>query len=280
MNRNHSAATPYRSLRRVVAFFRRDVAIARSYRMAFLLEILEAFFGVATFYYLSRFVSNDELVRVLPAKSDYFAFALVGFAFFDYLTVSLSAFDNSIVEAQQNGTLEAMLVTETPLTMILVASAAYPFVLLALRTVIYLAWGALIFHFPVQEANWLGAVIILAASIMAFAGLGIISTSYLLLFKRGNPARWLIVGASSLLGGIMYPVSVLPVPMQWIARLIPVTYSLAGMRQALLEGASFGQLWPSVRALLIFAAVLLPFSSLIFSWALRRTKITGTLTHM
>ena len=280
MNRNLSAATPYRSLRRVVAFFRRDVAIARSYRMAFLLEILEAFFGVATFYYLSRFVSNDELVRVLPAKSDYFAFALVGFAFFDYLTVSLSAFDNSIVEAQQNGTLEAMLVTETPLTMILVASAAYPFVLLALRTVIYLAWGALIFHFPVQEANWLGAVIILAASILAFAGLGIISTSYLLLFKRGNPARWLIVGASSLLGGIMYPVSVLPVPMQWIARLIPVTYSLAGMRQALLEGASFGQLWPSVRALLIFAAILLPFSSLIFSWALRRTKITGTLTHM
>jgi len=280
MNRNLSAATPYRSLRRVVAFFRRDVAIARSYRMAFLLEILEAFFGVATFYYLSRFVSNDELVRVLPAKSDYFAFALVGFAFFDYLTVSLSAFDNSIVEAQRNGTLEAMLVTETPLTMILVASAAYPFVLLALRTVIYLAWGALIFHFPVQEANWLGAVIILAASILAFAGLGIISTSYLLLFKRGNPARWLIVGASSLLGGIMYPVSVLPVPMQWIARLIPVTYSLAGMRQALLEGASFGQLWPSVRALLIFAAILLPFSSLIFSWALRRTKITGTLTHM
>ena len=111
MNRNLSAATPYRSLRRVVAFFRRDVAIARSYRMAFLLEILEAFFGVATFYYLSRFVSNDELVRVLPAKSDYFAFALVGFAFFDYLTVSLSAFDNSIVEAQRNGTLEAMLVT-------------------------------------------------------------------------------------------------------------------------------------------------------------------------
>ena len=124
--------------------------------------------------------------------------------------------------------------------MILAASAAYPFVLLALRTVIYLAWGALFFHFPVREANWLGAVIILVTSILAFAGLGIISTSYLLLFKRGNPARWLIVGASSLLGGIMYPVSVLPGPLQWIARLIPVTYSLEGMRQALLSGATFG----------------------------------------
>ena len=269
-----------RTLRKVLAFFRRDVAIARSYRVAFALEILEAFCGVATFYYLSRFVSNSELARTLPRSSDYFAFALVGFAFFDYLTVSLSAFDSSIVEAQQNGTLEAMLVTETPLTMILAASAAYPFVLLALRTVIYLAWGALLFHFPIREANWLGAMIILATSVLAFAGLGIISTSYLLLFKRGNPARWLIVGASSLLGGIMYPVSVLPGPLQWAARLIPVTYSLAGMREALLTGASFAQLWPSVRALLLFAAILLPLSGLVFAWALRQTRITGTLTHL
>ena len=122
----------------------------------------------------------------------------------------MSAFDSSITEAQQNGTLEAMLVTETPLTMILIASTAYPFVLLAMRTVIYLAWGVLFFHFPIHEANWLGAVMILIVSILAFAGLGIISTSYLLLFKRGNPASWLIVGASSLLGGMMYPVSVLP----------------------------------------------------------------------
>src|SRR5207342_1493574 len=49
-----------RMWRKMLAFFRRDVAIARSYRMAFGLEILEAFFGVATFYYLSRFVTNDE----------------------------------------------------------------------------------------------------------------------------------------------------------------------------------------------------------------------------
>ena len=250
-----------RMWRKMLAFFRRDVAIARSYRMAFGLEILEAFFGVATFYYLSRFVTNDELARSLPAGRDYFAFALVGFAFFDYLTVSLSAFDSSITEAQRNGTLEAMLVTETPLTMILIASTAYPFVLLAMRTVIYLAWGVLFFHFPIHEANWLGAVMILIVSILAFAGLGVISTSYLLLFKRGNPAKWLIVGASSLLGGMMYPVSVLPPSLQWMARLLPVTYSLEGMRQALLAGATFGQLWPAMRALLLFAIILLPLSS-------------------
>lgn len=266
--------------RKVLAFFRRDVAIARSYRIAFGLEILEALFGVATFYYLSRFVSTDQLSHALPPGSDYFAFALVGFAFFDYLTVSLSAFDNSITEARQNGTLEALLVTETPLTVILAASAAYPFALLALRTVVYLVWGAMLFHFPMRQANWAGAAMILITSVLAFAGLGIMSTSYLLLFKRGNPARWLIVGASSLLGGIMYPVSVLPQLLQWLARLVPMSYSLEGMRQALLAEAGFWQLWPDVRALLMFSMILLPLSGMTFAWALRRTKITGTLTHL
>jgi len=39
------------------------------------------------------------------------------------------------------------------------------------------------------------------------------------------------------------------------------------------------QLWPTLAALLIFAVILLPISLVTFSWALRRTKITGTLTH-
>jgi hypothetical protein len=52
------------------------------------------------------------------------------------------------------------------------------------------------------------------------------------------------------------------------------------MRAALLAGAGWNQLWPSIVALLIFAAILIPLSFAVFAWALRRTKITGTLTHI
>jgi hypothetical protein len=51
------------------------------------------------------------------------------------------------------------------------------------------------------------------------------------------------------------------------------------MRAAILGHASIHELLPSIGGLLLFAAVLLPISFAIFSWALRRTKITGTLTH-
>jgi ABC-2 type transport system permease protein len=270
----------WRALRKILAFFWRDFAIARGYRGALVLEALEALFGVATFYYLSRFVDSPQLSRALPEGSNYFAFALVGFAFFDYLSVSLSAFDASLEEARQNRTLEALLVTQTRLPVILAGSAVYPFVALALRTCVYLAWGAVLFGFVPHAANWPGAVLILVASILAFAGLGILSASYTLLFKRGNPAKWIVLGVSSLVGGMMYPVAILPHSLQILARLIPVTYSLEGMRAALLGGAGWNELLPSLVALLVFAAILIPASFFVFAWALRRTKITGTLTHI
>jgi ABC-2 type transport system permease protein len=269
-----------RGLRKIAAFFWRDFAIARGYRSALVLEAVEALFGVATFFYLSRFVESPQLARALPAGQNYFAFALVGFAFFDYLSVAVSAFDGSIEEARQNRTLEALLVTQTPLPVILAGSAVYPFAALALRTCVYLGWGMLLFGFTPRSANWLGALLILGASILAFAGLGILSAGYQILFKRGNPAKWFVLGVSGLLGGMMYPIAVLPPALRFISGLIPVTYSLEGMRAALLAGSGWNALWRPFVALLIFAAVLLPLSFGVFAWALRRTRVTGTLTHI
>jgi ABC-2 type transport system permease protein len=267
------------TLRKLAILFRRDLAVARSYRAAFVLELFYALFGAASFYFLSRFVDSPQLEKSLPQGTNYFSFVLVGLAFFDYLTIGLHTFDESLQSARQNGTLENLLVTQTSLPVILAGSSLYPFVLLSLRTVIYLGWGAALFGFPVGNANWLGALLVLAASVLAFSGLGILSASYLLVFKKGNPVNWAVIGVSSVVGGMMYPVSVLPRWLQFIARLTPVTYSLEGMRAALLGHASFLELWPPLAALLIFAVLLLPISFLVFSWALRRTKITGTLTH-
>jgi ABC-2 type transport system permease protein len=267
-----------RPLRKIGWFFLRDFSIARSYRATFVLELFETLFGVASFYYLSRFIEVPAFANSQPVGG-YFAFAVVGFAFFDYLNVAMSAFDQSLEEARRNGTLEYLLVTQTSLPVILVGSAIYPFIVLSLRTAIYLVWAVLLFNFPVSQANWVGAILILAASVLAFTGLGVLSASYSLLFKRGNPVKWLFLGVAGLVSGIMYPVTVLPAPLQSLARLVPVTYSLEGMRMALLQRASIFLLWPDLGALLLFAAVLLPVSLFVFSWALRRTKITGTLTH-
>lgn len=266
-------------LRQMGQLFRRDLLTARTYRTAFLFDAVNALFAAASFYFLSGFVGSDKLSSRLPAGTSYFAFALIGLAFFDYLNAGLNAFDTSINDARRYRTLEPLLVTEASLPVILAGSAIYPFVLTSLRTAVYLVWGVILFHLPLGSADWPGALLILLFSILAFAGLGIISASYQMLFKRGNPAKWIFLGLSALLGGMMYPVRILPPALRSLAYLIPLTYSLKGMRAALLSGAGIGRLLPEIAALGIFALVLLPVSFLVFAWALRRTKINGTLTH-
>jgi ABC-2 type transport system permease protein len=266
-------------LRDLWLFFRRDLRIASTYRAPFVLEIFQALFGTAMLYYVAQFVDSPKLRDSLPLGTSYFAFSLVGFVFFDYLHAALDSFDRSLEEARDTGTLEPLLVTQVSLPVILAGSATYPFVATTLRVAVYLAWGNILFGFPLRAANWLSVVVVLFATVLSFSGLGIFSSAFLLLFKRGNPAKWFFLGLSSVAGGMLFPVSVLPGWLQVIARLNPITYALDAMRAALLEGAG---LWGMARALsilIVFAVILLPSSMLAFSWALQRTKSTGTLSH-
>lgn len=268
-----------RVLRQTWLFFWRDLTIARTYRTVFVLEAIEALFGAAMFYYVARFVDTPELQRTLPQGGSYFAFSLVGFIFLDYLNAAVDTFDRSLEEARDSGTLEHLLVTQTSLPVFVAGSAIYPFAATTLRIVVYVAWGAVLFGFPLHAANWLAVFTVLLVTLIAFSGLGILSASYLLLFKRGNPAKWFFLGISSVTGGMLFPVTILPGWLQLVAHLNPVTYALDAMRAALLGGATVVGLWRSLAILLVFAAVLLPTAMAVFAWALRRTKITGTLTH-
>ena len=266
-------------LRDLLLFFRRDLRIASSYRSPFVLELIEALFGAATFYYVARFVDSPQLREALPQGTSYFTYSLVGFVFFDYLHAALDSFDRSLEEARDSGTLEPLLVTQVSLPVVLIGSSVYPFALTTLRVAVYLGWGAALFGFPLGSANWLAVVVVLAATLLSFSGLGILSSAYLLLFKRGNPSKWFFLGVSSLVGGMLFPVSILPGWLQIVAHLNPVTYALDAMRAALLDGAGLAAIARPLLILLLFAVVLLPTSIWVFSWALQRTKITGTLSH-
>jgi ABC-2 type transport system permease protein len=260
-------------------YFWRDLMIARTYRTPFIMDAIQALFGATMFFYAARFVDSPQLRGALPQSGSYFAFALVGWVFFDYLGVAMDTFDQSLMEARDSGTLEHLLVSQTSLPLMLAGSAIYPFLITTLRIAIYLIWGALLFHFPLGDANWIGVVVVLAASLLSFSGLGILSASYLLLFKRGNPAKWLLIGLWGIAGGMLFPVTILPDWLQIVAKLNPMTHALNAMRAALLGGARMPRLLPAIELLLLFAIILLPMSMLVFYWTLERTKITGTLSH-
>src|SRR5437016_9905229 len=132
----------------------------------------------------------------------------------------------------------------------------------------------MLFGFPLRAANWLAVFAVLLATLLAFSGLGILSAGYLLLFKRGNPAKWFFLGVSSVAGGMLFPVGILPDWLQLVARLNPVTYALDAMRASLLGGSCIAGLWRPLSVLLLFAAALLPLYISVVASSLRCTNIS------
>jgi ABC-2 type transport system permease protein len=255
------------------AFLKRDISLTLSYRLSFLLQIFGIFFSVASFYFLSRLFGNALVPQLEQYGGDYFSFVLIGLAFSGYLSLSLSNFSQSIREGQMMGTLEIMLLSPTRLSAMLFSSSLWPYLFTTLNVVVYLVMGALIFGFNVSQANFATALVVLILSIISFSGFGILSAAVVLVVKKGDPIAWLFGGASSLLAGVYYPISVLPDWLTPLSRILPMTYALDAMRLAMLKGYSLYE----VRFLFGFAIILTPLAFLVFRKALKRAKKEGSL---
>lgn len=96
---------------------------------------------------------------------------------------------------------------------------------------------------------------------------------------KGDPINFPFGSVSTLLGGVLYPVAVLPAWLQPISHVIPLTYSLSAMRRAILLGHSLGEVAPDVLVLSLFSGVLLPLTFVAFRYAVNRAKIEGSLTQ-
>lgn len=262
------------------AFLKRDFIAEISYRVSFVLQFLNIFFSVGIFYFLSQLIDKAGSIPSLEAYgNDYFSFVLIGVAFGGYFGLGLSSFASNLRQAQTTGVLEAMLTTPISIPMIILASSQWDYLFTTLKVFVYLILGVGFLNVQLGDVNYLAACVILILTIITFSSLGIIAASFIMVLKRGDPITWAFNALSVLLGGVYYPISILPDWLQIIARIFPITYTLEAMRKALLTSATFSELLPEIIALSIFSIILLPLSLYIFKYSVRRAKIDGSLTH-
>jgi ABC-2 type transport system permease protein len=109
----------------------------------------------------------------------------------------------------------------------------------------------------------------------------VLSASFVMVFKRGDPMAFVLGGLSAMLGGVFYPVRVLPEWLQSLAALLPITHALDGLRRVLLTGATASDpmVQRDVMVLLLFGAVATPASLLAFRAAVKLARREGTLVQ-
>ena len=145
-------------------------------------------------------------------------------------------------------------------------------------TAIILVVTVILFEIDMRSANMFGGMMMLLVGSLSFIGVGVMGSILPLLFpERGAQMTHVIIALLLLVSGVYYPVEVLPELLQKLSVLSPATYVLDGTRLALLEGATFLELWPYVWPTLIMGIIAIPVGLWVFGQAERYAKRKGKL---
>jgi ABC-type multidrug transport system permease subunit len=264
-------------LAKVGAIFRRDVIVALSYPGNFALAWLGIVIEVVVAWYISRLIppsrSFDPSGLVLVS---FFQYLAINQAFVRFQTAALNSFAESIRDAQLTGTLEIVLSTPTQLPTLILSSAVWSFTYTILQTTVYLAI-AVAFGLDLSHVNYLTATAFLILTVGAVSPLGVLAASLAMVIKKTGPVEFLSTASASLFGGVYLPLNRLPVGLQAIGWLLPITHALNGFRAAAagipLSGVASDAIW-----LVIASLILMPVSLWIFAKSVGRARVDGTLS--
>jgi ABC-2 type transport system permease protein len=268
-------------LRRIRAFIIRDFQLAISYRVEFFIRILWILGITTTFYFISRISDSNFISFKYPNWQDLLAAWLTGMAMLNYFLVGFSALANAIRQEQMQGTLESVLLTPINVPTVIVSSSAWSYVDATFNSFLYLFFGWLFFNVQYKGSFPL-ALAFLILTTLTLACLGVLSASFAMVFKRGDPFAILLGAGTALFSGVFYPKEMLQEALgetggKALSFINPSTHGLDGIRSVLIQGKTFAEVQKPFFTLICFLAVLLPFSLWIFGRAIKRAKREGSL---
>ena len=203
---------------------------------------------------------------------------LIGAVIWSYLGIVFEILTETIAWERWEGTIEYTFMAPLSRPVHLIGMGLFAVVYGVIRTALLFGVIALFFDLSFPNANFVGALVLLAVASVSFIGIGIM-TAVLPLISPEKGAQLGFIGQGILLvvSGVYYDVGVLPEWMQWISTISPATYALDGIREAILSGDGIGELWGELWPLVLIGAASIPIGLGVFRWGERYAKRHGKL---
>jgi len=173
------------------------------------------------------------------------------------LTMTMVLFTGvAIVRERERGNMELLIATPLSRSELMVGKVLPYAVIGLVQTTVVLALGVWLFQVPVRG----GVLDVYVASvllILANLTLGLLISTKAQSQFQAMQMTFFVFLPSILLSGFMFPFAGMPIPIQWLAEVLPLTHFLRIIRGVMLRGAGLFELWPDVLALLAFTAVMM-----------------------
>lgn len=255
------------------ALFRRDLMTDLRHRLFYLMLFAEAAVAFVSYAFLARVFGDAK-----PDGYEPLPFLLVGIALTNALTTSLVYLSQIVRSNQEAGTMKALLAMPISPTRWMWLSMPYPTLRAALEFLVFLG-VAIVLGLPSASINVGATVVVFLLAVAATSALALVSAAFAVAFKHGDPLRWALGTATWLVSGVLYPTDVLPVALQYVARLLPTTHALIAMRATVIGGAGLSDVSREVMALAGVSVVGIPLAMWMFAHAVEYARREGTIGH-
>lgn len=255
---------------------KKQFQIEFSYKTAFFLQNLSIPLTVISWYFLSKLIDDNS--PFLSEDLNYFTFVISGVAALDLCVSVINYVAGRIREEQISGVIEEIKITRTSFIMYFSTLSAYPTVLSLIRLTIYMVIIFLVNGYQLNYELLIVAIPILVLTILSLAGFSLISASFILLIKKGDYVTKGYIMMSSLIGGIAYPVAVLPDFVQLFSNFLPVTQLADILRYMFSESFSYELIKFDVFQQIILALIYIILGISVLKFTLKKTLEESSLT--
>ena len=213
----------------------------------------------------------------LAGTSDYIAFIIVGLTIYMWINVTLWDVGFQLRNEQMRGTLESNWLCPMWRFSILLGPSLTKLATSMIFLLVTVVEYQLIVGVGLIQGNVALILLIMVLTIPSIYGIGIAFASLVIRFKEAHTMVFLVRGIFMIFTGTSYPLAVLPDWMKTVATYLPLTYTIRGIRQVSLTGASFIDILPEIQMLAMFAVVLPLAGYVLFQFTERRARRTGAL---
>jgi len=190
---------------------------------------------------------------------------LIGGVIWAYLGIIFEVMTETVAWERWEGTIEYTFMAPLSRPIHLLGMGLFAVGYGVIRAGLLFGIVATLFGLSLPNANFAGALVVLAVASISFLGVGMMTSVLPLISpEKGAQLGFVAQGAMLVVSGVYYPVSVLPSWMQWLSTISPATYALRGIRHAIIEGAGLGVLWADIWPLLVIGVVAVPLGLEIF----------------
>lgn len=262
---------PIESIYAFLAVMKRDLIVYLSYRTRMVSQLLTAVFGITLFYYVSKLVHIRGFTSV-----SYFGFVVVGIA---VIGVIYSCFSVPELLRQElvAGTFDRLLLSPFGAVRSVIAMALFPLINAFFVASLTLCLACILYGL---QLHWLTvplSVPVMGLALLAFLPFGLLFAALTVVIKQGSVGTTWVVALLAIVGGLYFPISLLPHWVQTASKLQPFTPATNVLRHFLVNSPVTGPLGTSLLKLAVFAAVLLPISLFILDRAIRFSQRRGTI---